>query len=324
MTPSVDELLQGLLPGLDPSAESRLPAPVRAKLPVDTVAAARVPAGVHLAFTGSAAMLRLRTRRTEATSAPSPGLADVLEVFVDGDRIRPVALSGGPVVGVVLPQRRAEAVVRIYLPEARPVLIDSVEAVGGDIVPLPRRRRWVVQGDSISQGWSVTAAGLAWPSRLARDLDLDLVNLGFAGSARGEHGAAVAVAQSEADLVTIAWGTNCWSSIPTDAREIAERMRLFLTVVREGLPDIPLTVMSPIVRPAAESEPNCFGATLADLRKALEGAAEEFAAAHGDTNLHVVSGLHLVEAALLVDGVHPGDAGHERLAAVLAEVHGPS
>lgn len=313
------DLLKGLLPDVRPDAGTRLPSAAVVKLPADTVAAARVPAGVHLAFTGSASKVRLTLRRGDLASVPSPAVAEELTVFVDGELVAAVGVPARSApVDVALPSRGVGAVVRIHLPETVGLVVESIETVGGDVVAVPARPRWVVQGDSISQGWSVTAAGLAWPSRVARELDLDLVNLGFAGSARGELVAATVVSESRADVVTLAWGTNCWSSIPTDAAEIAQRMRLFLTTVRQGLPEVPVLVVSPIVRPAAESGPNRFGSSLADLRGAIEGAVEEFAAVHGDAALTLVSGMDLVPEDALVDGVHPGDEGHALMASALA------
>ena len=94
-------------------------------------------------------------------------------------------------------------------------------------------------------------------------------------------------------------------------------MRLFLTALRQGLPDVPVVVVSPILRPGAEARPNRFGATLGQLRTAIEDAVRDFAQA-GDTRLTLVPGLDLVPAAQLVDGVHPDDDGQRRLAACLA------
>src|SRR5262249_23590848 len=161
--------------------------------------------------------------------------------------------------------------------------------------------RWVVYGDSITQGWSVTEPGLAWPSRVADTLGLDLVNLGFAGAARGELPTADAVAASGADAVALAWGTNAYSALATSAARIAERMRLSLTAVRAGLPTAPVVVVSPLVRPDAETVPNRFGATLGELRAALEDAVRRFAAATGDTRVTLVPGRDLVPAELLAD-----------------------
>jgi hypothetical protein len=71
------------------------------------------------------------------------------------------------------------------------------------------------------------------------------------------------------------------------------------------------------VRPDAEETPNRLGATLNDLRTAVETAAGELAAA-GDKRLHVLPGLPIITGDDLVDEVHPGDSGHAKLAAAAA------
>ncbi len=73
-------------------------------------------------------------------------------------------------------------------------------------------------------------------------------------------------------------------------------------------------VTSPILRPDAENTPNALGATLVDLRVAMEELTRELIAA-GDAHLTLVEGGRLVGPDDLPDGIHPGDHGH----AVLAE-----
>jgi lysophospholipase L1-like esterase len=94
---------------------------------------------------------------------------------------------------------------------------------------------------------------------------------------------------------------------------LREAMRGFLHVVRAGHPGTPVVVLSPVVRPDAERQPNRLGATLADLRAAVEEVAAERVAA-GDGDVSLVPGGDLLDPALLVDGVHPGDEGHRVLA----------
>ncbi|WP_329264647.1 GDSL-type esterase/lipase family protein [Streptomyces sp. NBC_01478] len=311
-----ERFLRGTLPDLSWSdGGSRLPPSACRKLTADTVRAARVPAGLHLAFTGAASTIALTVRTGERTTVPAPTLPEALVVHVPGRPSTTVPLlSRGPgTVRIELPDRDPARTVRVFLPEAFGTVIDGL-AADACLEPAPRGPLWVVYGDSITQGWSVSQPGLAWPSLVADQLGLDLVNLGFAGAARGELPVADVVAASGAAAVTVAWGTNAWSSLPTSAAQIAETTRLFLTAVRQGLPDAPVTVVSPIVRPDAEGTPNRFGARLTDLREALESAVRAFAADAGDRRLTLVPGSDLVPAGQLVDGIHPGDEGHRSLA----------
>ncbi|MEW2397193.1 GDSL-type esterase/lipase family protein [Streptomyces sp. NPDC046862] len=311
-----ERFLRGVLPGLSWADNcSRLPVAGCAKLTADTVRAARVPAGVHLAFTGPVSTVELTVEVGERTTVPAPTVVpETFVVRVPGSLPQEVPLppEGGR-VPVRLPERDPHSAVRVYLPETTEV---RIVGLAGDrpLEDAPRGPRWIVYGDSITQGWSVTAPGLAWPSRVADALGLDLVNLGFAGAARGEILTADVVAASGAEAVALAWGTNAYSSLPTSVTQIAEAMRLYLTALRAGLPEVPVVVMSPIVRPDAEDVPNRFGASLADLRAALEGAVGRFAVATGDDRVVLVPGLDLMPAEHLVDGIHPGDEGHRSLA----------
>lgn len=314
-----EPFIRGVLPSVPWSTGSRLPAVSCRKLPADTVSAARVPAGVHLALTGTASAIELGVRVGTRTTVPAPTVPEAFVARSPGGKSRTVPVPGTHgTVRIELPEREPGETVRVYLPEAVEVAVDSLAALDGEIGPAPRGPLWVVYGDSITQGWSVSQPGSAWPSLVAGQLGLDLVNLGFAGAARGEVLAADVVAGSGADAVAVAWGTNCWSSLPTDARQIGETMRLFLTALRQGLPAAPVVVVSPIVRPDAEEVPNRFGSTLGDLRVALEAAVRRFLTATGDERITLVPGLGLVPAVQLADGLHPGDEGQRSLAAGIA------
>ncbi|MFJ9244900.1 SGNH/GDSL hydrolase family protein [Streptomyces sp. NPDC101776] len=311
-----ERFLRGTLPDLSWSAGgSRLPLSACQKLTADTVRAARVPAGLHLAFTGAVSTIALTVRTGARTTVPAPTLPEALVVHVPGSPATtvPVPFRGPGTVHIELPDRDPARTVRVFLPEAFGTVIDGL-AADACLEPAPQGPLWFVYGDSITQGWSVSKPGLTWPSLVADHLGLDLVNLGFAGAARGELPVADVVVGSGAAAVTVAWGTNAWSSLPAGANQIAETTRLFLTAVRQGLPDAPVTVVSPIVRPDAEDTPNRFGARLTDLRQALESAVRAFAADTGDPRITLVPGLDLVPAGQLVDGIHPGDEGHRALA----------
>jgi len=73
-------------------------------------------------------------------------------------------------------------------------------------------------------------------------------------------------------------------------------------------------VVSPIVRPDAETTPNRLGATLVDLRAAMEEAASTH-------DVVLLPGRDLIGPDQLADGIHPDDEGHRILAQVIgAEV----
>ncbi len=203
----------------------------------------------------------------------------------------------------------------VYLPEGMRPEVLALRALRGSIEPAPRGPRWVAYGDSLLEGWVASAPARAWGVMAARRHGLDLLNLGYAGSARGEIPCAEAVAALEADVISISHGTNCWTRTPHSAGMMLETTRAFLDIVRQGHPDTPIVVASPVLRPDAESTPNRLGATLADLRAAMEAAVHDRMAA-GDEAIVLVPGAGVITAAQLADGIHPGDDGQARLAEV--------
>jgi lysophospholipase L1-like esterase len=160
-----------------------------------------------------------------------------------------------------------------------------------------------------AQGWTAIAA---------RKAGLDLVNLGYAAAGRGELVSAEHIAGLRADIITIAYGASCWSRIPHSAGMVAEGFHGFLDVVRQGHPTAPIVVISPIVRPDAETATNRLGASLGDIRHAIESVTRDRMAA-GDGALSLVNGGEVLNADHLADGIHPGDEGHKRLAAAAAK-----
>lgn len=92
--------------------------------------------------------------------------------------------------------------------------------------------------------------------------------------------------------------------------------------MRSGHPDAPLLILSPVLRPEAETTPNVLGATLEDLRTAMEHAGRDLAE-EGDRRLLVLSGRSLLDPEDLADGLHPNDRGHARMAAAVADALRP-
>ena len=106
----------------------------------------------------------------------------------------------------------------------------------------------------------------------------------------------------------------------------------FVRTVRDGHPDVPIVVQSPIYvaqldDPAnPHAQPNAAGFTLPAMR-AETAAAVARLRAHGDRRVHYVDGLRLYgpeQAHLSPDGMHPDAAGQDALAqAFLREVVTP-
>jgi lysophospholipase L1-like esterase len=295
-------------PRFDPTDRSRLPA--------DTWQCAQVPAGVRLELVGDASELVLDyTTATDDLGYRGRGAGTTFALWRGGAQVdeQPAVLGAGT-LSLAFGGPPDEGAV-VYLPEGMRPEVLAVRAVGGSVQPAPRGPRWVAYGDSLLEGWVASAPALAWGAVASRRHHLDLVNLGYAGSARGEIPCAEAVAGLAADVISITHGTNCWTRTPHSTAMFLEGTRAFLDIVRQGHPKTPIVVASPVIRPDAETAPNRLGATLADLRGAMEEAVRTRIDA-GDDNIVLIPGSEVITAEELADGIHPGDAGHAQLAEV--------
>ena len=172
----------------------------------------------------------------------------------------------------------------------------------------------MLRGDSVAEGWVASGPALAWPAIAGREQGLDVVNMGYAGAARGELASAEQIAALDASVISISHGTNCWTRTPHSVDMMRAAVAAFIDVVRQGHPETPIVVVSPVLRPDAETTPNRLGASLSDLRAAMEEAAAE-------RDVVLVPGRDLIGPDELADGIHPDDEGHRILAQVIgAEV----
>ncbi|ONH55545.1 hypothetical protein CcI49_29000 [Frankia sp. CcI49] len=292
-------------------AGGRIAEEFRAKLPHDTWHTAAIPAGMRLELASRAEAVVLVIETATRNPLAAPTMPDSVSVWCEDERVAllPVSESGG---AVTVPLRPDGKTYIVHLPEALGARPTALVPLGGGITPAAQGPRWLAYGDSITQGWSASDPGLTYPAVVARGLALDVWNLGFAGAARGEIAVAQQIAMLEADIISLAFGTNNWTTIPTGPAHLAGILADFVAVVRSGQPRTPILVVGPIVRPEAEQTPNPIGATLATLRAALSAEANRLASA--DPALAFVDGGRMVTPAQLTDGIHPDDEGHRAMA----------
>lgn len=287
----------------------------RMRLPGDTWLMASIPVGVRLEVVGDADELELDYRcTTDQTGYRGDGAGVTFTAWTAAGKIgeeRAVLGEGS----VRLPLADDEPTI-VYLPEGMKPWVLAVRGRGGDVSPAPTLPRWVVYGDSVAEGWIASEPALAWPAVAGRRFGLDHVNLGYAGAARGETASAEQVAKLHADVITVCHGTNCWTRTPHSVEQMRANTAAFLDVLRQDHPTTPIVVASPVVRPDAENTPNRLGATLTDLRQAMEMVVRGRVAA-GDERLTLVEGRDLIGESQLGDGIHPDDSGHARMAEVI-------
>ncbi len=291
-----------------------------ARLPADVWHSGSVPAGVRLELVGDAQAIDIAYRTvTGSLGYRGDGAGIVFSVWRSGRKVcEEEAVLGDGLIRLSLGSGSPDKPAVIYLPEGMQPLVLSLTAVKGEIAPAPALPRWLAYGDAVTQGWIASGPAQGWAAITARKSGLDLINLGFAGSGQAEIVSAEHLASLQADVISIAYGANCWTRTPHSAPMLFESVRGFLALVRSGHPTTPMVVISPIRRTDAEHTPNKLGATLVDLRDAVEAATRDRIVS-GDTMLSLVAGEDIISPEHLADGIHPGDEGHKRIASATAK-----
>ncbi len=259
---------RGLLP-------HRLPARARAQCADPQLAMAESqPSGVRLAFRTAATVVELDTLPTKREYAGFPTRPDgVYDLVVDGERAGSATVPGGDVVTMDLrtgagdvrqgPPGTArfdlsagEKDVEIWLPYDETTQLVALRA-DAPVVPLPDRGRrvWLHHGSSISHGSVAASPTTTWPAVAARAAGVELVNLGLAGSALVDPFTARAMRDTPADLISVKLGINVANHDVMRRRAFGPAVHGFLDTIRDGHPDTPLLVVSPILCPIHEDTP---------------------------------------------------------------------
>ena len=116
-----------------------------------------------------------------------------------------------------------------------------------------------------------------------------------------------------ADAISLCLGINIQAAGTFNPRSFREQAIGTVKTIRDGHPEIPIVVISPIISPSRETTPGPGELTLEDTR-ALLSEAVELMQQHGDQNLHYLSGLKLFnenDLDLLPDGLHPSAEGYK-------------
>ena len=218
-------------------------------------------------------MLELDIIRTRVVLVGVPERPDgTVDLVVNGRLARQAATSGGDVVRVdpATGDTRVEAGsvatirfelpagnndVEVWLPHYERLELVALRADAA-IAALPvAGKRWVHHGSSISQGSNALSPSTTWPALAAGLLGLDLVNLGFSGSALLDPFVARAIRDQPADIVSIKLGINLVNADLMRQRAFGPAVHGFLDTIRDGHPATPLIVVGPLYCPIHETTP---------------------------------------------------------------------
>lgn len=278
-TPVTPSLLRGFVElektdfGLVPH---RLPTRARAQnVDPQLAMVEKEPSGVRLVFQTVATSIELDvmpTRRQLVGVPPRPdGVYDLCingrlerQQSAEGATILRTDLSTGNtecLLGAVQTLRFTglagdEKLVEIWLPHNEFTELGSLRA-NAPILPVIDADRpiWLHHGSSISHGSNAVSPTGIWPVIAARMAGLDLVNMGFGGSALLDPFTARAMRDTPADVISLKLGINLVNADLMRLRAFGPAVHGFLDTIREGHPNVPLLAISPIFCPIHETTP---------------------------------------------------------------------
>jgi len=181
-------------------------------------------------------------------------------------------------------------------------------AVLKEAVPYRNIKPVIIYGSSIVHGTAASRPGTIYPAIMSRDLNLDFINMGFSGNAKGEPVLAEYLATLPMSVFICDYDHNA----PTWEHLEATHHR-FYEIIREKNPDVPYIM---ITRPNYWTTESSWRDTL-DRRDVIMRSYLK-ARENGDKNVYFIDGMSFLTAPhqyeMTVDNVHPGDAGFIRMA----------
>lgn len=304
VTPITPDLLFGALElertdaGLLPH---RLPSRARAQCDDPQLLMAEAqPSGVRLMFRTSATAIELEvlpTKRDYAGMPPRP--AGIYDLRLNGRLERQESVPGGKVLRIDMgtgsrmiepgqPQTLhfsdlpgSMKTVEIWLPHDEATELVALRS-NAPIAPIETTGKpiWLHHGSSISQGSNAASPTGIWPVVAADLAGVDLINLGFGGSALLDPFVARTIRDTPADVISVKIGINLVNTDLMRLRAFGPAVHGFLDTIREGHPTTPLLIVSPIFCPIHETVPGPSQADLPSLRRGqllfqAAGRAEE-------------------------------------------------
>lgn len=232
------------------------------------------PAGVRVVAATSASWIELRARASRFAYAGLPARPDgVFDLVVDGQLVAqqslvtattttvdPATGAAGTEPGEVETLRFGDLAegpktVELWLPHNESVELAELRSDAA-LTPVPSAGPvWLHHGSSISQGSNATHPTGTWPAVAARLTGTELTNLGYGGSALLDPFVARTIRDTAADLISLEIGINLVNTDLMRLRAFGPAVHGFLDTVRDGHPDTPLVVVSPLLCPIHEDTP---------------------------------------------------------------------
>lgn len=208
----------------------------------------------------------------------------------------------------------------LYLPLYNSVTKLEIGVDKGAVIHVPKKlgikqsKRVVVYGSSIVQGASASRPGMAYPAIMQRELGIDVINLGFSGSAKMEMEVAKYLATVPADCFVL----DC---IPNQTPEqVSERALPFIKNLRAQRPKTPIIILESVIRETGYFDQQ-LGKHVQQQNESIRRVYDQLKK-EGYKNIHYIPAHKLTgnDHEATIDGVHLTDLGFTRIAGAVMSV----
>lgn len=175
--------------------------------------------------------------------------------------------------------------------------------------PYKNEKPVVYYGSSITQGGCASRPGTCYQGHLSRRFNIDYINLGFSGSARGEDVMADYIKNLDMSLFVYDYDHNA-----PDVEHLRNTHEKMFKTIRQQNPDLPVIMLSRPVYLLKEDE--------VERRNIVETTYKN-AVANGDKNVFFLDGPQLMSLCKnegTVDNCHPTDFGFASMAQAIGDL----
>jgi len=286
----------------------RIPHRDRVLFPEPLLERAAMPSGARIAFHSDTTTL--------AGSIEPQAEMSAIDLCCNREFVASVPLSGKDAFRFnSLPP--GQKLIELWLPMFGQFKLRNLELSGGaSVAPFDDTRpRWITYGSSITHCSGAESPTETWPAIVARKRGLNLTSLGFGGQCHLDPMIARLIRDLPADFISMCLGINIYGGATLGPRSFRPAIVGSVMTIRDGHPDVPIVLMSPIASPPREELPNPVGFTLKMMRQEV-AAAVEILYTRGDKNVHYVDGLEILgpgPAFFLEDLCHPTTEGYKTI-----------
>lgn len=327
--------LHGLYKPEDPGIFCRMPREVaentskRVALLYTNTAGARLRFATDSAYISVGAILPPMEFSSPRNGAFAGGNACCFDFYADGAHCRVLWHEGliqrGSVISFDIPDGKYEAGITFSKRKMReitlcfPTFVNISEIYIGlekDCAltcakPYRNEKPVVFYGSSITQGACASRSGNNYENLLSRRLQLDYLNLGFAGACRAEPAVIDYLCSLEMSVLVFDYDHNAKS-----VEYLRQTHLPALRKLRAAHPDIPFVVLSRPDQDTGEAD------TVARARLIEENC--RILQQEGDAPVHFINGIDIFHShdkdMMTVDGTHPTDLGFYCMAQALQNV----